>query len=155
MDTLLRNRGVFRVSVCGQEELEQLSRDGSHYSLSTGILPSLGARSNRRVKLNRFIISPYDRRYRWWHIPWFSLLGFKILTTFFFLCVCVGGFESSLKALSLFSFGIWKSTMLLVLPLPKRIYNIHIILFCLESQVQSGKYFQFGDGSLLDPHSGN
>jgi hypothetical protein len=67
------------------------------------------------------------------------------------LCVCVGGFESSLKALSLFSFGIWKSTMLLVLPLPKRIYNIHIILFCLESQVQSGKYFQFGDGSLLDP----
>ncbi|KAH8482264.1 hypothetical protein H0E87_029646 [Populus deltoides] len=66
MDTLLRNRGVFRVSVCGQEELEQLSRDGSHYSLSTGILPSLGARSNRRVKLNRFIISPYDRRYRLW-----------------------------------------------------------------------------------------
>lgn len=66
MDTLLRNRGVFRVSVCGQEELEQRSRDGSHYSLSTGILPSLGARSNRRVKLNRFIISPYDRRYRIW-----------------------------------------------------------------------------------------
>ncbi|XP_011013838.1 PREDICTED: potassium channel AKT1-like isoform X3 [Populus euphratica] len=66
MDTLLRNRGVFRAAVCGQEELEQLSRDGSHYSLSTGILPSLGARSNRRVKLNRFIISPYDRRYRIW-----------------------------------------------------------------------------------------
>ncbi|KAJ6993750.1 potassium channel AKT1-like [Populus alba x Populus x berolinensis] len=65
MDTL-RNGGVFGVSVCGQEELERLSRDGSHYSLSTGILPSLGARSNRRVKLNRFIISPYDRRYRIW-----------------------------------------------------------------------------------------
>nr|ADA79674.1 shaker-like potassium channel 1 [Populus euphratica] len=65
MDTL-RNRGVFKVTVCGQEELERLSRDGSHYSLSTGILPSLGARSNRRVKLNRFIISPYDRRYRVW-----------------------------------------------------------------------------------------
>ncbi|KAJ6698846.1 POTASSIUM CHANNEL AKT1 [Salix purpurea] len=48
------------------EELEQLSRDGSHYSLSTGILPSLGARSNPRVQLNRFIISPYDRRYRIW-----------------------------------------------------------------------------------------
>ncbi|GKV00749.1 hypothetical protein SLEP1_g13387 [Rubroshorea leprosula] len=62
----LRNRGVFRVSVCGQEELEHLSRDSSHYSLSTGILPSLGARSNRRVKLRRFIISPYDRRYRVW-----------------------------------------------------------------------------------------
>ncbi|KAF2310699.1 hypothetical protein GH714_016416 [Hevea brasiliensis] len=65
MDTL-RNRGVFRVSVCGQEEIEQLSRDGSHYSLSSAVLPSLGARSNRRVKLRRFIISPYDRRYRIW-----------------------------------------------------------------------------------------
>ncbi|KAG6587906.1 Potassium channel AKT1, partial [Cucurbita argyrosperma subsp. argyrosperma] len=62
----LRNRGVFRVSVCGQQELEQLSRDGSQYSLTTGVLPSLGARSNRRVKLRWFIISPYDRRYRIW-----------------------------------------------------------------------------------------
>ncbi|PNT72497.1 hypothetical protein BRADI_2g45170v3 [Brachypodium distachyon] len=43
---------------------KEMSRDGSHYSLSSGILPSLGARSNRRVKLRRFIISPYDRRYR-------------------------------------------------------------------------------------------
>ncbi|XP_028800083.1 potassium channel AKT1 [Neltuma alba] len=60
-----RNRGVFSVGVCGQEELE-LSRDGSHYSLSTGILPSLGARSNRRNILRPFIISPYDRRYRIW-----------------------------------------------------------------------------------------
>nr|CAZ64538.1 inward rectifying shaker-like K+ channel [Vitis vinifera] len=56
----------FGVSVCGQPEIEQLSRDGSHYSLSTGILPSLGARSNRRVKLRNFILSPYDRRYRTW-----------------------------------------------------------------------------------------
>ncbi|XP_041005098.1 potassium channel AKT1-like [Juglans microcarpa x Juglans regia] len=62
----LMNKGVFRVSMCGKEEIEQLSRDGSHYSLSTGILPSLGARSNRRVKLRRLIISPYDRRYRIW-----------------------------------------------------------------------------------------
>ncbi|XP_021276040.1 potassium channel AKT1-like [Herrania umbratica] len=65
MDSL-RNRGMFRVSVCGEEEIEHLSRDSSHYSLSTGILPSLGARSNRRVKLRRFIVSPYDRRYRVW-----------------------------------------------------------------------------------------
>ncbi|KAF2317961.1 hypothetical protein GH714_041285 [Hevea brasiliensis] len=62
----LRNSRVFRVSVCGQEELELLSRDSSHYSLSTAVLPSLGARSNRRVKLRRFIVSPYDRRYRIW-----------------------------------------------------------------------------------------
>ncbi|XP_072968740.1 potassium channel AKT1-like [Typha angustifolia] len=62
-------RGVFAVPsmVCGHEAAEkELSRDGSHYSLSTGILPSLGARSNRRVKLRRFIVSPYDRRYRIW-----------------------------------------------------------------------------------------
>lgn len=44
----------------------ELSRDGSHYSISSGILPSLGARSNRRVKLRRFIISPYDHQYRCW-----------------------------------------------------------------------------------------
>lgn len=60
--------GVFRVSMCGgtvAEEMEQLSREGSHYStMSSGILPSLGARSNRRVKLRKFIVSPYDRRYR-------------------------------------------------------------------------------------------
>jgi hypothetical protein len=43
----------------------ELSRDGSHYSISSGILPSLGARSNRRVKLRPFIVSPYDRRYRY------------------------------------------------------------------------------------------
>ncbi|KAK2986594.1 hypothetical protein RJ640_029636 [Escallonia rubra] len=59
--------GIFRASVCGgAQELEQMSRDGSHYSLSTGILPSLGARSNRRVQLRRFTVSPYDRRYRAW-----------------------------------------------------------------------------------------
>ncbi|CAI8610248.1 unnamed protein product [Vicia faba] len=56
---------VIPMTMCGQEELD-LSRDGSHYSLSTGILPSLGARSNRRVKLRPLIISPYDRRYRIW-----------------------------------------------------------------------------------------
>ncbi|KAL8035892.1 hypothetical protein ABFX02_12G124400 [Erythranthe guttata] len=47
-------------------EIEQMSREGSQYSLSTGILPSLGARSNRRVRLRSSIVSPYDRRYRGW-----------------------------------------------------------------------------------------
>ncbi|KAJ8750423.1 hypothetical protein K2173_015562 [Erythroxylum novogranatense] len=59
-----RNRGMSGVS--GQEEIEQLSRDGSHSGLSTWILPALGARRNHRVKLRRFIISPYDPRYRIW-----------------------------------------------------------------------------------------
>ncbi|XP_010047932.2 potassium channel AKT1 [Eucalyptus grandis] len=59
--------GVFGVSLaCGEEEFQDLSRDGSHYSLSTSILPSLGARSSRRIKLRRFIVSPYDRYYRFW-----------------------------------------------------------------------------------------
>ncbi|CAI9782669.1 unnamed protein product [Fraxinus pennsylvanica] len=70
MGDLLRNRdvgGLFRVSMCGgAQEIEHMSTEGSHYSLSTGILPSLGARSNRRVKLRRFIVSPYDRHYRIW-----------------------------------------------------------------------------------------
>ncbi|CAN4094340.1 unnamed protein product [Withania somnifera] len=62
-----RGLGVLGVSMCGAtQEIEQLSRESSHYSLSTGILPSLGARSNRRVKLKRFIVSPYDRQYRLW-----------------------------------------------------------------------------------------
>ncbi|KAM0974547.1 hypothetical protein ACFX2C_017719 [Malus domestica] len=43
MESNSSTRGVFSVSMCGQEQIE-LSRDGSHYSLSTGILPSLGAR---------------------------------------------------------------------------------------------------------------
>lgn len=72
-------RTMFRVSMCGSaQEVEQLSRDGSHYSLSTGILPSLGARSNRRMKLRKFTISPYDRRFRFVspfseinHLCWF------------------------------------------------------------------------------------
>ncbi|KAJ4708333.1 Potassium channel like [Melia azedarach] len=61
-----RNGRLFRLSVCGQEEIEKFSRDGSHYSISSGVLPSLGARSNRKIKLHRYIISPYDRRYRVW-----------------------------------------------------------------------------------------
>ncbi|KAL0410514.1 UNVERIFIED_CONTAM: Potassium channel AKT1 [Sesamum latifolium] len=69
-DVYGKRRGrLFRASMCGgaeSQEIEQLSREGSHYSLSTGILPSLGARSNRRVKLRSFIVSPYDRRYRAW-----------------------------------------------------------------------------------------
>ncbi|KAK9050526.1 hypothetical protein SSX86_030504, partial [Deinandra increscens subsp. villosa] len=66
---LNKKNGVFRVSMCGDaEELEQISRDGSQYSLTTGILPALGvgAATSRRIKLRNFIISPYDRRYRSW-----------------------------------------------------------------------------------------
>ncbi|XAR66941.1 hypothetical protein NMG60_11013329 [Bertholletia excelsa] len=87
------NRGLLRASMCGASgpEIEQLSREGSsHYSLSTGILPSLGARSHRNVKLRRFIISPTDRRYRAWetflvvlvvYTAWVSPFEFGFLET--------------------------------------------------------------------------
>uniref|UniRef100_A0A7N0ZU62 Potassium channel n=1 Tax=Kalanchoe fedtschenkoi TaxID=63787 RepID=A0A7N0ZU62_KALFE len=51
-----------------REEIELLSREGSQFSLTTGILPPLGARSNRRVKLRPLIVSPHDRRYRTWEV---------------------------------------------------------------------------------------
>ncbi|XP_042377518.1 potassium channel AKT1-like [Zingiber officinale] len=52
--------------MCGLETEKEISRDGSHYSIFSGIIPSLGARSTRRVMLRWFIVSPYDRRYRAW-----------------------------------------------------------------------------------------
>ncbi|KAK9682624.1 hypothetical protein RND81_10G086200 [Saponaria officinalis] len=57
----------WKVKTCGVEEINEGSIDGgSQYSLSNGVLPSLGARSNRRVVLRQFIISPFDPRYRIW-----------------------------------------------------------------------------------------
>ncbi|KAK6273140.1 PREDICTED: potassium channel AKT1 [Theobroma cacao] len=72
-----------RVLFCGAREEEEgeggsctrevvgdrrsLSKEGSQYSFSVGVLPSLGPyRSNRKVKLRRFILSPFDPRYRSW-----------------------------------------------------------------------------------------
>ncbi|RZC56187.1 hypothetical protein C5167_015046 [Papaver somniferum] len=56
-----------REKMSGKEMEEDMSADnGSHYSLSSGILPALGARTNRTLKLRRFIISPYDPYYRIW-----------------------------------------------------------------------------------------
>ncbi|KAJ6406275.1 hypothetical protein OIU84_009908 [Salix udensis] len=53
-----------------EKEFEQLSRDdhAGRFSLTDEILPSLGAtaRSSRRVFLRRFIVSPFDPRYRFW-----------------------------------------------------------------------------------------
>ncbi|KAG0485985.1 hypothetical protein HPP92_010064 [Vanilla planifolia] len=58
-------KGVFTVpAVCGRQ-VEVLSRDGSHYSITSGVLPALRARGGRRVKLRPFILSPYDKRYRY------------------------------------------------------------------------------------------
>ncbi|KAB1204576.1 Potassium channel AKT1 [Morella rubra] len=75
MSTLKQRKkfgGVLGRCICGQTggtEDQQLPRDdGSHYSLSAGILPPLGATAfkTRRVKLRPFIVSPFDPRYRLW-----------------------------------------------------------------------------------------
>lgn len=53
-------------AVRGGEEADEdvKTEEGSFYSLTTDILPPFGAQSNRRVRLRRFVISPYDTRYR-------------------------------------------------------------------------------------------
>lgn len=59
--------------MCGMreidDEIELVSKDEKYSdAISRGILPSLGANSNRRVKLRRFIISPFEPRYRYAHL---------------------------------------------------------------------------------------
>jgi hypothetical protein len=59
---------TFRIgaAVCWSKAAEPdlISRDGSHYSLASGMLPSLGAKSHRSVHLGPLIISPYAHKYR-------------------------------------------------------------------------------------------
>ncbi|KAL9233895.1 hypothetical protein vseg_008830 [Gypsophila vaccaria] len=75
-----------------EEEINEGSIDGtgSQYSYSNGILPSLGARSNRRVVLSTYIVSPFDPRYRMWetylvllvfYTAWVSPYEFGFLQT--------------------------------------------------------------------------
>ncbi|XVF34405.1 hypothetical protein REPUB_Repub18cG0056200 [Reevesia pubescens] len=60
------------------DRLDSLSKEGSQYSFSVSVLPSLGpSRSNRKVKLRRFILSPFDHRYR----SWDSFLVFLVVYT--------------------------------------------------------------------------
>ncbi|KAI3468309.1 hypothetical protein Pfo_024972 [Paulownia fortunei] len=49
-------------------EIEGVSSRGgiSSMSFSSGILPPLGAHSNRKIKLRRFVVSPFDPHYRAW-----------------------------------------------------------------------------------------
>ncbi|KAL3829978.1 hypothetical protein ACJIZ3_018780 [Penstemon smallii] len=123
--------GRFRVLMCGGEEeaqeIEQLSREGSNYSLTTGIIPSLGARSNRRAKLRSFIISPYDRRYRTWqtflvvlvvYTAWASPFEFGFLDTptrpFSIIDNVVNGFFAIDIILTFFVAYLDRTTYLLV-----------------------------------------
>ncbi|CAD5186642.1 unnamed protein product [Musa acuminata subsp. malaccensis] len=42
--------------------------ESSSYSFSSDLLPSLGAKINQSIKLRKFIISPYNPRYRAWQM---------------------------------------------------------------------------------------
>lgn len=76
-----------RSSVCGEKLNDNVdiatSVDGTttQYSFSNGVLPSLGARSNRRNALRKFIISPFDPRYR--------LIFFDLVFLLWFDQICV------------------------------------------------------------------
>ncbi|KAK4483657.1 hypothetical protein RD792_010858 [Penstemon davidsonii] len=126
-----RGGGRLRVLMCGGEEeaqeIEQLSREGSNYSLTTGIIPSLGARSNRRAKLRSFIVSPYDRRYRTWqtflvvlvlYTAWASPFEFGFLDTpkrpFSIIDNVVNGFFAIDIILTFFVAYLDRTTYLLV-----------------------------------------
>lgn len=95
MEALINSR-LCKGSLCRQEDIEQLSMDGSQYSFSTGILPSLGGSSARRIKLKWFIISPYDRRYRCKSV---LILGFSLWACDFlfslrsFVCVYICAYK--------------------------------------------------------------
>ncbi|XP_021767780.1 potassium channel AKT1-like isoform X4 [Chenopodium quinoa] len=70
----------FNSPICGKNimevEIDPTSIDGSsHYSLSNGVLPSLGARSNRGAFLHRSTVSPFNHRYR--------LIAWKYIRTWF------------------------------------------------------------------------
>ncbi|CAM8961567.1 unnamed protein product [Rhodiola kirilowii] len=82
----------------GAEDMRQISReDSSMLSFSTGILPSLGARSHRRVKLRRSIISPFDHHYRNWE-------NFLVVFVFYTAGVCpfeFGFMHEPIQALSI------------------------------------------------------
>ncbi|KAK1320103.1 Potassium channel KAT1 [Acorus calamus] len=43
---------------------DELQVEGNSCSFSSDLLPSLGATINQSARLRRFIVSPYDHRYR-------------------------------------------------------------------------------------------
>ncbi|XP_020587257.1 potassium channel AKT1-like [Phalaenopsis equestris] len=117
--------GINMKAMCGRQA-NVISMDGSHYSIN-GVLPALGSRGNRRVKLRRFIISPYDKRYRAWetfliilvvYTAWVSPFEFGFLTktvgTLSIVDNIVNGFFAIDIILTFFVAYLEKTTYLLV-----------------------------------------
>lgn len=107
------------MAMCGQE-LEQMSSvdQGSQYSLSDGILPSLGAasRNHRKPKLRRFIISPFDPHYK-------SLSQFSNSASAFCMSMC------SLKWVDdFFSWGFNLQDLAVVSDMPGVLHSMGVSL---------------------------
>ncbi|KAL2897783.1 Potassium channel AKT1 [Bienertia sinuspersici] len=121
-------------SVCGEKksEIDRSSADGTttQYSLAQGILPSLGARSNRGVALGRFIVSPFDPRYRAWEM-------FLVLLVFYTAWA------------SPFEFGFLEKPSILVLAIADNIVNaffaIDIILTFFVAYLDKKTYLLVDD----------
>ncbi|KAG6492982.1 hypothetical protein ZIOFF_047954 [Zingiber officinale] len=53
---------------------KEMTKYASQYSIFNDILPSLGGRNTHPVQLHKFIVSPYDKKYRTWESILFMLV---------------------------------------------------------------------------------
>ncbi|KAG0465566.1 hypothetical protein HPP92_019730 [Vanilla planifolia] len=65
----MEDKGSFLVPMTCWRKGKWILKDASHCSITSGVLPALGERTTRKVKLRPFIISPRDKRYRAWVSP--------------------------------------------------------------------------------------
>ncbi|KAH1212865.1 Potassium channel AKT1 [Glycine max] len=84
-----------------KREIDEAREDGSQYSLTGILLPSLGATAVRndsgRPKLRRYIVSPYNRRYKLWN-------KFLLILVFYTAWMCpfeFGFLEKSMGAVAI------------------------------------------------------
>ncbi|KAL0407802.1 UNVERIFIED_CONTAM: Potassium channel AKT1 [Sesamum radiatum] len=127
-----------RGSMCGMREIddetERLSRDErSSHSISSGILPALGANTSRRIKLRPSIISPRDPRYRAWE---------TFLIVLVFYTAWVSPFE--------FGFNMGRSTILSILDnVVNGFFAIDIILTFFVAYLDKATYLFVDNPKLI------
>ncbi|KAL0447495.1 UNVERIFIED_CONTAM: Potassium channel AKT1 [Sesamum latifolium] len=127
-----------RGSMCGMREIddetERLSRDErSSHSISSGILPALGANSSRRIKLRPSIISPRDPRYRAWE---------TFLIVLVFYTAWVSPFE--------FGFNMGRSRILSILDnVVNGFFAIDIILTFFVAYLDKATYLLVDNPKLI------
>lgn len=131
------------LGIDAKEEAEQegASSAGLEYDLTAEMWPSLGERSHRRVRLRRFVISPFDRRYRIWetflvilvlYTAWISPFEFGFIDRprmpISFIDNVVNGFFALDIILSFFVAYLDRKTYLLV-DEPKKIAKKYALSF--------------------------